>query len=253
MFTTSRLCVALGSAVLTFSTSGALAAAFPWLPTPNVGGTGFNYSNGQTTNGLFGPHTLSGNTFNFTPTGFIADASSPLQGRTTTDRLSVKLDANSPTPVQMVTITESGTWKIRGTGQVKAFGSMFLTRLDTIGFATRWNDTLKVVYKEDIDDTLGINLVTLSSNPKGTVLDTSKEGIWTASVQINIAAFNVNSVQVVMDNILQAASSGGNTDLAQISKTGFGLDAVVPEPTGIALALVGGASLLLRRRKPASA
>jgi hypothetical protein len=241
---------ALGSAVIALAGSGAWAAPILWSPTHTGSAIGFNYTNGQTTNGLFGSHTLTASTFSFTPSGFIANAALPLQGRTTTDRLSVRLDANTPAPLQTITITESGTWKIVGTGQVKVFGSLFATRLDPTGFGTRWNDTLKIIYKEDTDDTsLGVNLVTLNSNPVGSANDIFKEGVWTASVQLNLASSNVNTAQIVLDNILQAASSTGQGSSSQIAKTGFTLTAVVPEPTSVALLGIAGLALMRRHRR----
>ena len=251
MFRTTRLGALLCALCATALASGtAHAAPIAWAPNASGTNSQVTWNNGQTDNGLYGTGpTVTGSHFDFDPTSFTANPN-PGKAQSKTDRLSVQLEATQPgQSITQIKITESGTWSIRGAGTVKAFGSLFVTKLNSPGFGTVWSDTLDVIYKEELSPLDSIeNLSVLASNPTGTT-GVTRSGVWEASFVINIPTNQLTSGQLVLNNILQAVATNGTGDFATITKSDFDIDAAVPEPAGAAMLLFGGAAVLLRRRR----
>ena len=70
------------------------------------------------------------------------------------------------------------------------------------------------------------------------------DGEWTGTAQVNLPAA-ARSVQVVLNNVLQAYSSPNGTAL--IEKKDVGITIIIPEPTSM-LAVAGLSMLAVRRR-----
>jgi hypothetical protein len=244
MFATTQLATLGGIGALALASSCVFAAPVSWT---NASGSNsvISWSNGQSDKGLFGDPTVNGSTFLFFPSNFEAEASNG-SAKTTSDRLSFKLTAAEGKEIQKVTIKELGDWSILGGGAVKAFGTLYITRLNSPGFGTVWTDTLDVIYN-DIENSTVINS---PARPNG-----EGSGTWDGTFTIDLPA-GVTSVQVVLNNVLQASSTAGGSAFIQKKFLGdpgngdpqFQIDVVIPEPTTLGLLFVGAAGLLRRRR-----
>lgn len=244
MFATTQLATFGGIGALALASSCAYAAPVSWT-NPNGSNSVVSWSNGQSDKGLFGDPTVNGSTFLFFPSNFEAEASNG-SAKTTSDRLSFKLTAAEGKEIQKVTIKELGDWSILGGGTVKSFGTLYITRLNSPGFGSVWTDTLDVIY-EDVENS---NTINSPSKP-----NSEGSGTWDGTFTIDLPA-GVTSVQVVLNNILQASSTAGGTAFIQKKELGgpgngdpqFEIDVVVPEPTTLGLLFVGAAALLRRQR-----
>lgn len=222
-------------------------AAVPWT-TPSGSTPLMSYSGGQSDGGLFGDPVVSGSTFLFFPSNFKATSSNGV-AQTTSDRMSVVVNAPAGKTIQKVTITELGDWAITGGGSVKASGALYITKLNSPGFGTVSKDQLHTNYYDSS------NVLVL---PNPSTLGTSS-GDWDGKFEITLPA-GTTSVQVVLNNILQATSTANGTSFIEKKVLGgpdngdpqFKIDVVVPEPTSAGMMVLGGAAVLLRRRRKAS-
>ncbi|MCB9845001.1 MAG: hypothetical protein H6811_03305 [Phycisphaeraceae bacterium] len=128
---TNRIAVSLaacGACVL-----GSAAFATPWN-NPNGSGNFFTWQNGGTDNGLFGsPQLIGGNTFLFSPIGFIASAD---DGATDTksDRLYFDLHASAGFSISAIQIIEVGTYTVdSGGSSADVNGALSVDDLDSGG------------------------------------------------------------------------------------------------------------------------
>lgn len=213
--------------VVSLGAFAASAAPVPWSQ-PSGSTPFFDYSNGQSDNGLFGSPNIAGTTFEFFPSSFQAQSSNGSSANTS-DRLSFTLTAKPNQTIQGITISEAGDYAILGIGTVNAQGALFVTNLNQFAFQS---DTLH----------------TTPTFPLGTT--TAANGLWTGSSQVLFPP-GWTKVQVVMNNILQTQS--GPNSSAEIDKKVVGADVligiIVPEPTSVGLLAVGGAMFLLRRSR----
>jgi hypothetical protein len=213
--------------VVSLGAISASAAPVPWS-SPNGSTPFFDYSNGQSDNGLFGSPNIAGSTFEFFPSSFQAQSSNGSSANTS-DRLSFTLMAKPGQTITGITINEAGDYAILGTGTVNAQGALFVTNLNQFSFQS---------------DTLHTN----PTFPLGTT--TAANGLWTGSSQVLFPP-GWTKVQVVMNNILQTQS--GPNSSAEIDKKVVGADVlisvIVPEPGTLGLLAVGGAMFLLRRTR----
>jgi len=249
MFATTQFTtLASGIGALALASSSVFAAPVAWT-TPSGSNSDISWTNGQSDKGLFGDPTINGSTFLFSPSSFEATASNG-SAQSTSDRLAFKLTAAEGKEIQKVTIKEFGDWSIIGGGGVKAFGALYLTKLTSPGFGSVWSDTLDVIYA-DIENN---NTINSPSRP-----NSEGAGTWDGTFTIDLPA-GVTSVQVVLNNILQATSTAGGS--AVIQKKGLGgpgngdaqfvIEAIIPEPTTLSLLFIGGAALLRRQRNTRS-
>jgi hypothetical protein len=240
---------AIGSISALALSSFSFAAPIPWT-NPNGSNSEISWANGESDSGLFGSPTIVGTSFLFFPNNFEANASDG-SSQTTSDRLSFTLTAAQGKQIEQITFKELGDWTILGIGAVKASGALFVTQLNSPGFATTYVDTMDVVYT-DVANNTTINGPAAFPNSTG-------NGTWEGVYTINLPD-GVTSVQIVMNNIMQAVTTGqGST--ANIEKKVIGpgtqsptftLDVFVPEPASLGVLFMGAAALLRRSRRTSS-
>ncbi len=248
MFATIKSATLGGIGALALASSSTFAAPVPWS-NPNGAGTDASWSNGQSDNGLFGSPTVdaNGTSFLFFPSNFKAQSTNGV-AQTTSDRLSFTLTAAPGKQIQQVKIHELGDWSILNGGSVKASGALYITKLNVPGFGTVWSDTLDTVYKDVANN--------ITYNPPSQFPNAPGNGTWDGDFVINLPT-GVTSVQVVLNNILQATSTASGTSFIQKKVVGtpggdtpqFKIDLIVPEPTSLSFLGLGGIALLRRSRR----
>ncbi len=173
------------------------AAPIPWQM-PSGSTANFTYDHGNTDNELFVPTgtspTATPGGFIFTPAGFKASSANGVAA-ITTDTVRFALHIKPGSQLNAFEVDEFGDYSILGTGPhtaVKAFGSLFITNLDT---------------GEVKFDSLDTDPAALSS----TSGVTSGSSIWTGNETIVPIPTGWKNIQVVLDNILQANSDPGTS------------------------------------------
>ncbi|HEX8324438.1 MAG TPA: PEP-CTERM sorting domain-containing protein [Tepidisphaeraceae bacterium] len=219
---------------------GAVAAPIFWS-NPSGSTSKITYSGGQSDKGLYGDPTLVGGTFQFlAPSNFNAESSNGVAD-TTSDRLSFKVTTTTG-DLDKINVQEYGDWSILNTGIVKATGGLFITRLDSGHFGVLYQQTPVVKYTNMETG----QVLTSPSRPSG-----DGSGLWRADYSIDLPD-GTRTVQVVLNNILQASSGSNSTSF--IEKKAISITAVtatgptVPEPASLGLIALGGTVLLRRRR-----
>ncbi|MEM8875947.1 MAG: PEP-CTERM sorting domain-containing protein [Planctomycetota bacterium] len=209
-------CAALGLS------GAAFASPVPWSQ-PDGSTANFDYSGGQSDNGLFGDPIVTDEGLIFTPVGFIASATDG-GAQVTSDRLQVTITAPDGQDIDQISVTELGDYAILGSGSVFASGALFAVGegLPLAGIA----DAL------DVDPAMPI-LVESSGLYEGTATLEFPEGI--------------TEVTLVFNNILQAEAGPNSSALIQKKTAGFDIDIVIPEPASVGLLGVAGLGLLRRR------
>lgn len=215
------------------------ASPIPWAM-PSGSTTDFTYDSGNTDNQLFVPAGQSPTVTNtgllFFPSGFKAQSANGTAS-IVSDTLRFVIHVKPGKQLTGFTVNEFGDYSISSslgpdTG-VKAFGSVFLTNLDT-------NDVRF--------DTLHTTPGPLSSTG---VL--SGSGAWTGtegSPVITIPAGWTN-IQVVLNNELHANSDPGTSSVIEkkVVTPGVDIEIIVPEPGTIGLLMAVGGMLVTRRRR----
>lgn len=213
-------------------------AAVPWnVPSGTAPGGTFTYANGGSDSGLFGSPVVLSNGFQFFPTNFFASSSNGV-AQTTRDRfyVTINLPANAPagTYLEGIKVKEAGDYAILGGGAVQAAGLM----------------TMTVLASDPGGPTPGTvlfqSLVASPAMPVSTT--TAVAGPWTGQLHLDIPT-GVRSLQIVMNNILQATSFANGTSLIDKKNTGVEIEVVIPEPATAAVLLGGAGLMLIRRRK----
>lgn len=243
---TSQLAVIGSIGAFALASNFSDAAPIPWS-NPNGSNADISWANGESDNGLFGSPTVVGTSFLFFPSNFKAQASDG-NSQTTADRLSFKLTAAPGKQIEKITFSELGDWTILGMGAVKASGALFVTKLNSPGFGSTYVDAMDVVY-QDVANSNTINGPAGFPNATG-------NGTWGGVYTVNLPA-GVSSVQIVMNNIMQATTSGqGSTAYIEKKVIGpgnqdptFTLDVFVPEPASLGVLFMGAAALLRRSRR----
>lgn len=212
-----------------FSSSFSFAAA--WLQ-PNGSTANYIYSNGGDDNGLFGQPIVLPEGLAFNPAGFVAQSAGGSTGPQSqkNDRLYVTLSSpqGQGNTITNVTLGELGDYSIFNGGGVKAWAYLVVRVLDA-------NWTGNRVFTA--------NLVANPVMPVTTAGSAQGEWSGTAVVTLPKAA---QSVQVVLNNVLQAYSNPNGTAL--IEKKDVGITILIPEPTSM-LGLTGLSMLCIRRRR----
>lgn len=245
MFATIRSTTIGGIGALALLGSSVFAAPVPWS-NPNGSNSQVTWANGQSDKGLFGSPTVNGSSFLFFPSNFEASASNG-SAQTTSDRLSFTLTAPAGKEITQVKLHELGDWSILGGGSVKVSGALYITKLNSPGFGTVYSDTLDTVYK-DFENNITYNPPAGKPNIPGS-------GTWDGDFVITMPA-GVTSVQVVLNNILQATSTVGGTSFIQKKELGqagtdpqFKVDVILPEPSSLSFLGLGAIALLRRSRR----
>ena len=221
----------IGGAISLFVLAPAAEAApvVPWKSVTTVGKAsgGFVLSDGGSDKGLFGDPTVIGNNILFTPANFQATASNG-SATTTSDRLQFNVTSTNGDDIDAIRFQEFGDYSILGGGSVSAVAGLFL-------FDGQGN-----VYTDGLGFT--------PTFPVSTA--TSAGGLYSGSSVIDLPA-GVKMVQVVFNNILQAAANPGGTASIQkkLVRGGVDIQIIVPEPSSLAVLFGGTGLLALRRRR----
>ena len=241
----NKFAVSVALAALTFWGMGsARAAQIPWAnPSGTVPGV-FNYDNGGTSDQLFVP---AGTSPVVTPTGlafFPSDFKASASNGTTapsnqvSDKLSFDIHVIPNNQLSNFIVDEFGDYTIQGTGPhtaVKAFGSIFLTNLDT-------------------NQVLSATLTAVPPTPPALFTGsgvTSGEGTWQGQEEIAAIPAGWKNIRVELDNVLQASSDPGTNSFIEkkVVTPGVEISVIMPEPGTVALGLLGAGMLMGRRRK----
>jgi hypothetical protein len=241
-------------------------AAIPWsTPSGTSPGNVFKYTGGGSDAGLFGDPVVSDGGFTFFPSNFFAESSNGV-AQTKRDRMFVTLSvpdgAVAPNGIIGVQVGEIGDYAITGPGSIRVSGLLTATVLGTwitnpgtvasiVG--TTYSDTMDADGLVTFDD--GSSSFDFGVTPS--MPTSSGDGEWNAKMLVKIpAGFQAKSIQLVMNNVLQATSSAGGTAFVEKKVLGSNEDGpgvririLVPEPT--TLTAVAGAGLVLLRRKRA--
>ncbi len=235
-------------------------AAIPWsAPNGSSPGNVFTFANGGSDNGLFGDPVVSDGGFTFFPSNFYAESSNGV-AQTKRDRLFVTLNlpagATNSSKLIGVQVGEIGDYSILGTGSVKVSGLLTLTILGT------WrNDPANVVgltFTDTMDADGVVNFADGPVNDFGTtpgmpisVANGSVDGEWRAMMAVPVPeGFEAKSLQLVLNNVLQATSGPNSTSFIEkkvIGDPGVRIRILVPEPATMT-AMAGVGLLMLRRR-----
>jgi hypothetical protein len=240
---------------------GAVAWSTPSGTSP---GNVFKYTGGGSDVGLFGDPVVSDGGFTFFPSNFFAESSNGVAA-TKRDRMFVTLavpdNAVAPNGIIGVQVGEIGDWAITGPGSVRVSGLLTATVLGTwisdpntvasiVG--TTYSDTMDADGLVTFDD--GSTTFDFGVSP-GQPITSPGDGEWNAKMVVKIpAGFQAKSIQLVMNNVLQATSSQGGTAFIEKKVLGSNEDGpgvririLVPEPT--TMTAIAGASLVMLRRK----
>lgn len=222
--------LAAGIMALAVAFTSATSFAGAWLQ-PNGSTANYVYSNGGDDNGLFGQPTINPEGLSFNPAGFVAQSTGGSTGPQSqkNDRLYVTLSSpqGQGKTLSQITPGEFGDYSIFNGGGVKAWAYMVVRVLDADWVGNR------------------VFTATMVANPTMPVTTAGNaDGEWTGLAQVNLPAA-AQSVQVVLNNVLQAYSSPNGTAL--IEKKDVGITIIIPEPTSM-LAVAGLSMLAFRRR-----
>jgi PEP-CTERM motif len=252
--------------------SAYLAAAHCGLPYAAVGapinygshtGTSVSYVNvtEDTTTGdsqpLFGTPTVTGNSIDFNPVGFDAEASGAAGSDDTGGRLTFSIQAHLGNAITSVQFSEAGDTTLAGVGT------------DATSTAVTANGTIKINAVDGAAITPITRPISLSFTPSGGTYGLASDGgglpiyhtQWTGSLTVNLPqiltnasvpfAFGATNISVDLVNLLTARSQAG-TD-ALMNKHDFGglsITAVVPEPASALLFAMGLVGCLAARKRP---
>ncbi|MFT3788184.1 MAG: PEP-CTERM sorting domain-containing protein [Tepidisphaeraceae bacterium] len=243
-------------------------ASIPWAqPNGSSPGNVFTYANGGSDAGLFGDPVVSDGGFTFFPSNFFAESSNGVAA-TKRDRMfvTINLPQNAPAGSRLlgIQVSELGDYSILGTGSVKVSGLLTATILGTT--AANPGSIVGITYTDTMDadgnvffgsDPNPVNDYGVTPAMPVSVTNGSVDGEWTATMMVSVPAnFQATSLQIVMNNVLQATSGTNSTSFIEKKVLGSGTDPGVkirifqpdvPEPT--TLTALGGVALLVLRRK----
>lgn len=160
----------------------ALAAPTPW-DVPAGSQSAFDYHTGQTDNGAYGTGNATGSGFFFTPVNF---AASGTPSATTSDTISVILNAKPNQQFSSITSSVLGDFAIFGFGSANASGLLKVTNLDTSSILTS----------------------PLAFNNLPAATDSSLDGGWDGAANIALPA-GWTHIKVEVDTTLLADGSQG--------------------------------------------
>ncbi len=178
---------------------------------------------------LYGAPTITGDTLVFSPTGdFASEAPDNGDAGDSTDgKLSFTLSASSGLLDSLI-ITEFGEYSVFAVGSDEA--GAFISGEVLISSGGNLLLTAPIVI-----------------SPVPPFLGGSGTGVWIGLAEIDLSGLGVSEVDIVINNTLQTVANGAAT--ANVTKSGFSINAVVPEPSVIVLMLAGGGLIAARRRR----
>lgn len=189
------------------------ANGFVFWSNPNGTAAGFDWKDGGSDNGLFGDPVVLGNTFTFSPNGFIAIAANGVAG-IVSDRLEVELIAHKNFNFSGIKITELGDYGILGSGAVQTTAFMVITDLDIVR-----------PMQSDL----------MVTNPAMPVF--SGSGAWTGTMEVDLLSVpgpDWVHIKLVLNNNLQAVADQGASSFIQKKAAGITIE-VLPTPGTLAL------------------
>jgi hypothetical protein len=228
-------------------------------------GTSVNYVNvtEDTTTGdsqpLFGPPTVTGNSIDFNPIGFDAEASGAGGSDDTGGRLTFSIQAHPGNSITSIQFSEAGDTTLAGVGT------------DATSTAVTADGTITINAVDGAAITPVTRPISLTFTPSGGTYGLATDGgglpifntQWTGSLTVNLpqiltsagVPFTVGASNVSVDlvNLMTARSQAG-TD-ALINKHDFGglsITAIIPEPASGVLLAAGLAGVFLSFRRPKS-
>jgi hypothetical protein len=264
----SRITAARSSTILSII----LGAALGGLPYAAFGapinygshtGTSVSYVNvtEDTTTGdsqpLFGPPTVTGNSIDFNPIGFDAEASGAGGSDDTGGQLKFSIQAHAGNAITSIQFSEAGDTTLTGVGT------------DATSTAVTANGTITINAVDGAAITPLTRPISLTFTPSGGNYGLATDGgglpiyhtQWTGSLAVNLPqiltnasvpfAVGATNISVDLVNLLTARSQAG-TD-ALINKHDFGglsITAIIPEPASALLFAVGLVGCLAGGRRP---
>lgn len=195
---------------------------------------------------LYGAPSVAGNTLDFDPKGFGATSSGVGAPDLTDGQLNFGVQASEGYGITSLNFSEAGDYTVIGLGTADTYASVA---------AAFFVDIVEV-------DGVAIDPVQVTANTSGKFelpTDGGVAVIWTggASVDLNAALNNAGidydlgatMLNVVLDNTLTAQSEAASTSFIAKKDFKVGAITIVPEPTSLALALLGGLLLVPAMRK----
>jgi PEP-CTERM motif-containing protein len=230
------LAVAFVAASVLWGGTAVRAAQIPWQH-PSGTTADFNYDNGGTSDQLFVPAgtdpVVTPTGLAFFPSAFKAQASNG-SAQNTSDKLSFDIHVKPGKQVTGFTVNEFGDYTIQNTGPntaVKAFGTLFLTNLDTfeVRFATMTTTPPQLGVGSGV---------------------TSGQGAWTGLETIAPIPAGWTNVRVELNNVLQAASDVGTNAFIEkkVVTPGVEINVIIPEPATALMGMLALGLLATRRR-----
>jgi len=236
----------IGLLLATASITGNAATNYGNFTGSSVEFQGVTESSGTDPGPLFGAPTITGDTLDFNPQGFTAYSSGG--GVDLTDgQLNFLVKALDGFAITELRFSELGDFTLAGTGtastKVAVAASFFFDILSVDGVS--------------INPVTVTGNMTFAPNANGQFDLISNAGIgslWSGGINFDInSALTANGipfqigateVRVNLDNTLLAVSESGSAAyIAKKDFKGFGLTAIVPEPSSMAIALLGAAAL----------
>ncbi|MHC4976188.1 MAG: hypothetical protein ACYTF7_06240 [Planctomycetota bacterium] len=226
----NKLAIGFAASVAAVALWASPAHAFVAWSNSNGSGTGFDWMNGGSLNGLYGDPTLvSGNTLIFFPNNFRADSANGVTDFVT-DTIMVDILAAPGQEISGITISEFGDWAINSAGQIDIEGTVTVTDLNDPG-------------RNGSDN--------LIANP-GNSFSTPGSGEWNGTMGIDLAGMGGDSwtwIHIELTNTLTAYSQSGTSSFVEkkIGGAGIQMTLIPPPGTGMLLALSG--VIASRRRR----
>jgi hypothetical protein len=261
-----------------------LAAALCWLPFAAFGapinhgsytGLSVNYIDvtEDTTTGdsqpLFGTPIFSGNSLDFNPAGFDAEASGAGGSDDTGGRLTFMLEAHTGDAITSIRFSEAGDTTLTGVGsdatstRVTADGTLTINAVDGATLTTPIVHPISLAFTPSGGD------YGLASDGGGLPIYHTQ---WTGSLAVNVAQILTNAgltptlgatkVSVDLVNLLRARSQAGTSALINkqdfgglsitVNQPGGGGDPEIPEPASAMLVGMALVVCVTARRRPNS-
>ncbi len=185
----------------------------------------FDWSNGQSSNGLFGDPIQIGDSFVFFPSLFRAE-SADREEASISDILVFELIARPGYSFQSISIVEDGDYGISGNGYVEASGTLYVENLDTA-------DTLSSTLQTDLP----------------AIFSADASGQWQAWTNLNIIEPNWTHIRITLESDLFAVTgfNSGAWIEKKILSNAISVT-FIPEPA-TALLLSSGFVLFAPKRK----
>lgn len=202
-----------------------------WAPAAGADPTShYTYSNGKDIKGLFGNPVVGANKFVFSPSKFIDNSSDA--NASATDTVSVDIKAGTGRYFQKVVFEILGDYSLLGNSKVTPSALAKVTNLDTA-------------------EVVNANLVFVPASPISTT--TSADG----NIDIIGAGYLTGlpttwtNIHVDLSATATATGLSGGTSLIEYKEASISpiTVAVVPEPVGASMLMLGAGALLLRRRR----